>query len=119
MRYVYGIAFTDDEFVMVYNPRRGGWEMPGGKVEEGESDLQAMKREFREEVGREFIPMTCCQDADGVAVFAGKLGGPCPPGEMEWKSFTELPEKLSFPLCEYLPLIIWAREAMGLKKEEK
>jgi len=115
MRYVYGIAFTGGGFVMVYNPRRGGWEMPGGKVEEGESDLLAMKREFREEVGHEFVPVAC-RDVEGVAVFAGELGGPSPPGEMEWRSFTELPEKLSFPLVEYLPLIAWAREAMGLGK---
>lgn len=116
MRYVYGIAFTGDRFVMVYNPRRGGWEMPGGKIEEGESDQEAMEREFREEVGYEFVPVACCRDADGVAIFAGELGGPAPPAEMEWRGFRELPEQLSFPLVEYLPLIAWAREAMGREK---
>jgi 8-oxo-dGTP diphosphatase len=116
MRYVYGIAFTGDRFVMVYNPRRGGWEMPGGKIEEGESDQEAMEREFREEVGYEFVPVACCRDADGVAIFAGELGNPAPPAEMEWRGFRELPEQLSFPLVEYLPLIAWAREAMGREK---
>jgi 8-oxo-dGTP diphosphatase len=119
MRYVYGIAFRGDEFVMVFNPRRDGWEMPGGKVEEGESDLEAMKREFREEVGREFIPVASRTDADGVTVFAGELGGESPPAEMEWRGFRELPGKLSFPLCEYLPLIAWAREAMGRGKADR
>jgi 8-oxo-dGTP diphosphatase len=119
MRCVYGIAFTGDEFVMVHNPRRGGWEMPGGKIEEGESDLEAMKREFREEVGREFVPVAHRTDAEGVTVFTGRLGGPSPPAEMEWRAFRELPDKLSFPLCEYLPLIAWAREAMSREDTSK
>ena len=71
-----------------------------------------MEREFREEVGYEFVPVACCRDADGVAIFAGELGGPAPPAEMEWRGFRELPEQLSFPLVEYLPLIAWARETM-------
>lgn len=115
MNYVYGIAFDGDEFVMVFNPRRGGWEMPGGKVEEGESNLEAMLREFREEVGREFLPKAI-SIIGGVAVYAGDLGGLPSKAEMEWRTFSELPRPLSFPLVEYVAIIAWAREATGRER---
>ncbi|MGZ4106898.1 MAG: NUDIX hydrolase [Tumebacillaceae bacterium] len=39
------------ELLMLQKPRRGWWVAPGGKVEPGESLLEAVVREVREETG--------------------------------------------------------------------
>ena len=45
MKWVYSVIFLDKRFVMVYNLKRKGWEMPGGRVEEGENPADAAVRE--------------------------------------------------------------------------
>lgn len=112
MRYVYCIAFDGDDFIMVFNPKRNGWEMPGGKVEEGESDLEAVRREFREEVGHEMVEASSKEESPEVTVFAARLGPRVDVGEMTWRRYQDLPGPLSFPMVEYLPLIAWARGEM-------
>ena len=109
MSWVYSIAFLGDRFVMVYNPTRKGWEMPGGRIEKGETDEQAAIREFKEESGCNFRPSASIPHRDGM-VFTGDLDCPVKKAEMEWDLFVNLPEKLGFPEEEYGPLIEWAKQ---------
>ena len=45
-----GLVKRGDEVLLIKNPRRG-WEFPGGMVEQGESVIEALKREIMEETG--------------------------------------------------------------------
>lgn len=62
-RSIAGIA-VDSGRVLVAKRKEGGaiglrWEFPGGKVEEGEEDKAALRREFEEEFGVEVHPLRC------------------------------------------------------------
>jgi 8-oxo-dGTP diphosphatase len=117
MRWVYAIGFKGDRFLMVNNPKRGGWEMPGGKVEEGEDPKDASVREFREEAGLPFLPVGC-MDFEGGLVFAGEVTNDNGEGEMKWRLFKELPEELAFPAVEYRAQVRWARETIERHRSE-
>jgi 8-oxo-dGTP diphosphatase len=115
MSWVYSIAFVGDKFVMVFNPKRDGWEMPGGKIEKGESAEQAAVREVREECGCDFKPFARMKHRDGT-VFAGSLE--CPIAklpEMEWGLFTNLPKQLAFGDDEYRETLAWAVGERGTR----
>jgi len=99
---------------MVYNPKRSGWEMPGGKLEEMETPLEGVMREYMEECGFE-LQVLDCRPMGAVVVFAGVLGEERGEGEMGWDLFDELPDNLAFPECEYREQISWAREAVSFK----
>ena len=110
MRWVYCVCFVGDRFAMVLNPKRGGWEMPGGRIEPGESPEEAAVREVREECGCDFIPVSRMPRRDG-AVFCGELT--CLPdrstsGEMAWELFERLPDELAFGNEEYDEVMNWA-----------
>jgi ADP-ribose pyrophosphatase YjhB (NUDIX family)/mannose-6-phosphate isomerase-like protein (cupin superfamily) len=57
---VYGIALNESKVLLVKQekgPHAGKWELPGGKIEEGETLEEALRREFCEEVGLSFEKM--------------------------------------------------------------
>ena len=93
---------------MVFNPARNGWEMPGGKIEDGEEAEDAAAREFAEESGYE-ITLTGRKEMSGCYVFAAKLGKKINIGEMRSSLFRKLPNDLAFPRSEYDGVTEWAR----------
>jgi 8-oxo-dGTP diphosphatase len=113
MSFVYAIAFAGSRFLMVYNPRRHGWEMPGGRMEPGEGPEEAALREFHEETGQCLVPHASVPFRDGH-IFAGELSVCEESGEMEWRLFDALPAGLAFPEVEYLEQLRWARRVMGM-----
>lgn len=61
------------EVLCVWNKRYGGWSLPGGMVEDGETPLQAQERELREETGlrTRFAKLVFC-GAHGIKAAPGK-----------------------------------------------
>lgn len=109
MRTAYAVAFAPDgRFLMVWHPRRNGWEMPGGHVEAGETSEQACIREFMEESGYS-IEIVATRDIGYCDVCAAVLGEKVTDAcEMESGLFSEIPEKLSFDRAEYDDTVSWA-----------
>ncbi|MDR3206374.1 MAG: NUDIX domain-containing protein [Candidatus Methanoplasma sp.] len=99
-------------FLMVYNTKRDGWEMPGGKIEPGESPEQAAKREYEEESGHS-IEILDMMDLDKCIVCVGKvLGTTTESCEMESRFFSDLPDKLAFGREEYDDVLLWAKSKL-------
>ena len=55
MKVVAGIVEKDGKLLLFFNEKHKKWEFPGGKVEEGETDVEALKREWREELDCEIL----------------------------------------------------------------
>lgn len=96
---------------MVYNKNRKGWEMPGGKVEEGETVVDAAKREFAEEAGCD-VDIFSVRDLGYCYVCAAELGERICVCEMESRLFDSVPDELSFDREEYEDVVPWAKEEL-------
>ena len=107
-RTAYCVALKDGRFLMVHNPKRSGWEMPGGRIEEGETSEEAAVRECMEESGYD-VKVIAMRNIGYCDVCACLLGEKKEEGEMESELFSELPKELSFDTDEYEDVIVWAR----------
>jgi 8-oxo-dGTP diphosphatase len=111
MNTVYAVAFSGPRFLMVYNPKRNGWEMPGGKIRDGESITDAAVRECAEESGYR-TDVVAAKEMNGCCVCAAVLGKKVSDGEMVSELFSELPDDLAFERSEYDGVLEWARSVM-------
>jgi len=119
--FAYVIAFAGERFVMVRHRDRA-WEMPGGRLREGEDFEEAATREFVEETGMRLRVVACRRVGEGM-VFAGLAEG-VPRGNLseevvDARLFSELPEELSFPVVEYGQMLAWAIDAVETFKRGK
>lgn len=104
---VYTVGYRDGRFLMVYHPKRKGWEMPGGHVRNGESRMDAARREFIEETGLD-VDIRCIRDLGYCRVCAGIVGEKVSEGEMEWRFFDKVPDEIFFSREEYEDVVPWA-----------
>jgi 8-oxo-dGTP pyrophosphatase MutT (NUDIX family) len=99
------------EVVLVHRPRYDDWSLPKGKVDPGESDEQAARREVKEEtsidarIGAE-LPSTTYLDRSGkhkrvrywaMTAASGDALGANEVDEATWVPFDEARARLSYP----------------------
>lgn len=103
---------------MVYNERRKGWEMPGGKIEKYETVRTAAEREFTEESGYD-VEILDVLDTGECYVCAGILSDKASEDfEMQSALFSEIPPDICFDRSEYDAVIPWARTVAERNKKE-
>lgn len=56
---VLALVSDGERFLLVRSRESGRWLLPGGRVEPGETEPQAVVREVREETGVSCVPLDC------------------------------------------------------------
>lgn len=115
-------AIPGFEFLMVRNRKRGGWELPGGRAEPGETAAACASREFFEETGRRWRNPLLVERRDGplgeghvFLCWAGPMVGVHRAEEILEVGFhQELPRvaELSFPTDPYPELFAVAARVL-------
>lgn len=107
-KYVVILSRMDGRWLLSRHQERTTWETQGGHIEEGETPLEAARRELYEESGAtDYAIRPLCDywagDGQGSAmgvVFLADIHalGPLPDSEMaEVHAFDRLPENLTYP----------------------
>ncbi len=107
-RSIAGIAISPDGRLFVAKRKGGGaiglkWEFPGGKIEAGENDEAALRREFEEELGIPVEPLrllgctrfSCDTGERDLAAWQVRIAADCAPAlrehsEFAWLSLKEI-----------------------------
>ena len=107
-KYVVTLSFHQGKIVLSRHRQRETWETQGGHIEQGETALEAARRELWEESGAEVYDLRpLCEywagDETGSAcgrAFTAEIASfsPLPDSEMaEIRFFDALPENLTYP----------------------
>ena len=123
------MAVHNGKWIFCKHKKRDTWENPGGHIDEGETPLEAAKRELYEETGAinfDIEPL-CDYYVNGEITdryFKGygqvyfavvhTLGDLPPDSEMELVDFFEtIPEDLTYPMLrDYLPIALEKKQRM-------
>lgn len=109
---VHCVAFKNGKFLLVFNQRRNGWEFPGGKIETGESVVEAAKREALEECGHN-VNIIATMTLGSCNVCACELLDKVNDHpEMCSQLFHVLPPRLFFDRTGYEVAVAWARSVI-------
>ena len=117
--YVVILSRMEGKFLLSRHKQRTTWEFQGGHIEQGETPLQAAKRELFEESGAaafEIEPLWAGSEdgksgACGV-VFTAEIQklGPLPESEMaETRLFESLPEQMTYPAITAANMAYWGK----------
>ena len=118
--YVVILSRMEGKFLLSRHKQRTTWEFQGGHIEQGETPLQAAKRELFEESGAAAFEPLCdywAGSEDGKSgacgvVFTAEIQklGPLPESEMaETRLFESLPEQMTYPAITAAIMAYWGK----------